>query len=212
MTRKKESSAAPDGNIPIAKTARGASRFALAQSTSRLELLDEDGKSDNAFRQFLYDFSVLASQLETARAYLASHIGVTAPQYNILMVIARRQGLEGISVSDVARFLHVSVAFVTTEARKLENIGLVEKRPNPNDARGTLLTLSPQGQASVREVEPERMFVNDHLFHSLSREDFQQMSHSMTAMLDDFANTIQMLQMRKDRDKRAQRTRERQLG
>jgi DNA-binding MarR family transcriptional regulator len=196
----------PDTHAPAgrkAKTPQDNGEFRIGLSTSREELLDEGGNSDNDLRQFLYDFSVLASQLETARAHLAAHIGVTPPQYNILMVIARKQGKDGISVSDVARRLHVSVAFVTTEARKLENIGLIVKKPNPNDARGTLLMLSPDGEACVHDVEPERLFVNDQLFQSLTRDDFRHLSRAMTAMLDDFAHTIAMLQMRQERSKRA---------
>jgi DNA-binding MarR family transcriptional regulator len=182
--------------------AQAGDRLKLGLSTSRPELLEAGGESDQRFRQFLYDFSVLATQLETARSYLASHVGVTSPQYNILMVIARRQGDDGVSVSDVARFLHVSGAFVTTEVRKLEALGLVVKKPNPNDARSTLLSLSAEGEARVRDVEPERVFVNDNLFQNLSEQDFQHLSHTLASMLDDFANTIQLLQLRQARNKR----------
>jgi DNA-binding MarR family transcriptional regulator len=187
-------------------------KFQLAPSTSKPELLDEGGDSDHKFRQFLYDFSVLATQLEAARSYLATHVGVTSPQYNILMIIARKQGDQGVSVSDVARFLHVTGAFITAEVRKLENIGLVEKRPNPNDARSTLLRLSAEGEARIRDVEPERLFVNDNLFQNLSGEDFQHLSTTLSSLLDDFANTIQMLQMRQERNKRAQAARNRNVG
>ncbi|WP_158598115.1 MarR family winged helix-turn-helix transcriptional regulator [Noviherbaspirillum saxi] len=195
---------------PVVAESNG--KFQLRPSTSKLELLDEGGNTDHRFRQFLYDFSVLATQLETARAYLAAHVGVTSPQYNILMIIARNQGEEGVSVSDVARYLHVTGAFITAEVRKLENIGLVEKRPNPNDARSTLLRLSPEGETRIRDVEPERLFVNDNLFQNLSGKDFQHLSATLSSLLDDFANTNQMLQMRQERNKRAQASRNRKVG
>lgn len=183
--------------------AQAGDRLELGLSTSRPELLEDGGQSDQRFRQFLYDFSVLANQLETARSYLAAHVGVTSPQYNILMVIARRQGDDGISVSDVARFLHVSGAFVTSEVRKLEALGLVVKKPNPNDARSTLLTLSAEGETRIRDVEPERVLVNDNLFQNLSEKDFQHLSRILGSMLDDFANTIQLLQFRQAKNQRA---------
>jgi DNA-binding MarR family transcriptional regulator len=197
---------------PQAASKANSGKFELALSTSKPELLDDGGTADHRFRQFLYDFSVLAAQLEAARAYLATHVGVTSPQYNILMVIARKQGDNGVSVSDVARYLHVTGAFITAEVRKLENVGLVEKRPNPNDARSTLLRLSLEGEARIRDVEPERLFVNDNLFQHLSGEDFQHLSTTLSSLLDDFANTIQMLQMRQERNRRAQTARNRKVG
>jgi hypothetical protein len=62
--------------------------FNLLPIVSKWELLDEDRTSDREFRQFLYDFSVLGVHLESARAYLASQIGNSSPQYNIVMILA----------------------------------------------------------------------------------------------------------------------------
>ena len=62
--------------------------FHLALSASLVELLDEGGKTDHRFRQLLYDFSTLGASLEVARAYLASQLGISPPQYNIAMIVA----------------------------------------------------------------------------------------------------------------------------
>jgi len=86
---------------------------------SKKELLDVSGTTDKKFRQFLYDLSVIAAQLDVARGYLASQLGVSPPQYNILMVIAQYQHPEGVSLSEVAKHLHVSIAHITNEIKKL---------------------------------------------------------------------------------------------
>jgi hypothetical protein len=91
--------------------------FHLALSASLVELLDEGGKTDHRFRQLLYDFSTLGASLEVARAYLASQLGISPPQYNIAMIVANHQNTGGISVTDVARRLHVSTAFITLEGQ-----------------------------------------------------------------------------------------------
>ena len=113
--------------------------FHLALSASLAELLDEGGKTDHRFRQLLYDFSTLGASLEVARAYLASQLGISPPQYNIAMIVANHQNTGGISVTDVAKRLHVSTAFITLEAGSLEQAGLIEKKPNPKDRRGIFL-------------------------------------------------------------------------
>ena len=112
LPRERAFSAAPDKETRV----KGKdSPFHLSLSASLVELLDEGGKTDHRFRQLLYDFSTLGASLEVARAYLASQLGISPPQYNIAMIVANHQNTGGINVSDVARRLHVSTAFITLE-------------------------------------------------------------------------------------------------
>jgi DNA-binding MarR family transcriptional regulator len=178
---------------PSTNAAGKANRFKLPLSISKSDLLDEDGVSDLRFRQLLYDFSVLGSSLEVARAYLASLSGITSPQYNIAMIIAQYQGAAGVSVTSVAQHLHVTTAFITLEAGRLERSGWIEKRQNPSDGRGILLRLTQKGEANVQRIAPQRLIVNDHLFGKLSGKDFRHLAQTLAALIDDFAETIDML-------------------
>ena len=173
---------------------RGSSQlFMLAPTVSIPALLDEVGGGDRDFRQLLYDIAIAAAHLEAARSYLAGHMGVTSPQYNMMMVIAQYEDRAGISVSDIASHLHVSNTFVTSESKKLIEAGLLDKLPNPADARGVLLRLTPKGEARVGALEPELLFVNDHLFRHLSREDFRGLARTVASLIDDFTQTIAIL-------------------
>ena len=169
------------------------SAFHLALSASLVDLLDEGGQTDHRFRQLLYDFSTLGASLEVARSYLASQLGISPPQYNIAMILANHQNTGGISVSDVAKRLHVSTAFITLEAGSLEQAGLIEKRPNPKDRRGVFLRLTRRGETLVASIGPERQRVNDHLFGSLSAKEFRRLCDTLSSLLDDFAYTVRLL-------------------
>ncbi len=190
LPRERAFSAAPHKETRV--NGKG-STFRLALSASLVELLDEGGKTDHRFRQLLYDFSTLGASLEVARAYLASHLGISPPQYNIAMIVANHQNTGGINVSDVARRLHVSTAFITLESGSLEQAGLIEKKPNPKDRRGVLLRLTRRGESLVERIGPERQRVNDHLFGSLSAKDFRRLSETLSSLLDDFAYTVRLL-------------------
>lgn len=161
-------------------------------SASSPALLDLQGKTDHRFRQFLYDFSTLGASLEIVRSYLASLLGLTSPQYNIIMVLANAGG-KGISVSEVARRLHVSTAFITAEGINLESAGLIEKHRNPNDGRGVLLHLTQLGWERVAQIGPERQRINDNLFGSLSARDFRYLAETLASLLDDFNYTVRMI-------------------
>jgi DNA-binding MarR family transcriptional regulator len=161
------------------------------------ELLDEDGVSDRRFRQLLYDFSALGAYLECAREYFASEVGLSAPEYNCAMIIAQYQGSTGVSVSEVAKHLHVSTAFVTSVTGKLEQAGLIRKHRNPNDGRGILLLLTKLGKARLREIEPQRLLINNSLFRSITTEDFRSLARIATLLIDDFATTVNMIKVMK---------------
>ncbi len=185
--------AAASGRKPKSKIVKMTGHvFRLPLSATRVELLDKGGATDHRFRQLLHDFSALAAALEMARAHLASIVGLTSPQYNIAMVLANYQNAGGIRVSDVAKRLHVSTAFITSEAGNLEQAGLVSKRPNPGDGRGVLLRLTPRGEDLMRQVGPERQWVNDRLFASLTAKSFRDLSKALAVLLDDFTSTVNL--------------------
>lgn len=176
--------------IPKRRTKSG-----LMPTVSSPAVLDSAGGGDRAFRQLLYDISIAASHLESARAYLASHLGVTSPQYNMIMVIAQYEGSAGLSVNEIADHLHVSGTFVTAEIKKLVRLGMVIKEPNPADARSVLIRLSEEGDRQVRAIHPELLFVNDHLFEHISQSDFKALSRIIASLIHDFSRTVAMLQV-----------------
>jgi DNA-binding MarR family transcriptional regulator len=175
-----------------AKTTKASRTHQMTLSASSAALLDPQGKTDHRFRQFLYDFSTLGVSLEIVRSYLASLLGLTSPQYNIIMVLANGDS-NGIGVSEVARRLHVSTAFITAEGINLESAGLIEKHRNPNDGRGVLLHLTQLGWKHVTQIAPERQKINDHLFGSLSAPDFHTLSETLASLLDDFNYTVRLI-------------------
>lgn len=158
-------------------------------------VLDRADGGDRKFRQLLYDIASAATLLESARGYLAARLGVTSPQYNMIMVIAQYEADAGISVNEIAEHLHVSGTFVTVEIKKLERAGLVVKTPNPVDARSVLVKLSAEGEQNVLALEPELHFVNDHLFQRISTTDFESLSRIFSSLIGDFSRTVAMLQV-----------------
>jgi DNA-binding MarR family transcriptional regulator len=165
----------------------------LSPSVSLPALLDKGPVPDRTFRQFIYDMSVVGAHLESARQYLAERLGVTSPQYNIVMIIARSGSEAGVRVSDVADRLNVTGAFVTTEVKKLVKAGLIVKRSNPDDGRGVLLTLSDTGIERVKAIEPDLLMVNDRLFGTLDREQFRQLAATVGSLVPVFGQTVAVL-------------------
>jgi len=183
--------------------AKGNRPFEAPLTVSRPELVDAGGRSDRSFRQLVYDLSVAGTQLEVARAYLASQLNVSSPRYNIIMVVAQYQGTKGVSVSEVARHLHVTTAHVGFEVKTLELEGWVERIVNPDDRRSTLLKITRDSEQRVSGLGDELRFVNDHLFRNVTAEDFAALSRLVAQIVDDFSETIALLEAKQAKRKRA---------
>jgi DNA-binding MarR family transcriptional regulator len=104
-----------------------------------------------------------------ARSYLASKLGVSAPQYNILMVIAQYQHPEGIPLSEVANHLNVSVAHITNEIKKLGPSGLISSDVNPKDRRVRLVKIHPLAEKKFIELGYHQRNTNNSLFANLTK-------------------------------------------
>lgn len=157
--------------------------FRLPPTVATGALTDEG--SDARFRQMIYDLFTVSVGMDAVRGALANTLGVSGPQYSILMAIARLQGAEGVAVSRVAGQLHVTGPFVTVEAGKLARRGLVEKRRNPNDGRGVLLRLSAEGEDRLTALAPAVRAVNDRFFGALDRAEFLSLARIAAVLVRD---------------------------
>jgi MarR family transcriptional regulator, organic hydroperoxide resistance regulator len=129
-----------------------------------------DGRDDQ-FRATLDDLLTFAMRLQQVREALAKRIKLSPPQYNILMILAHT-GQAGITISQMAERLRVSVPFVVQETGRLEQAGLVAKIPDADDKRRVILELTSQSRKLLTEIAPLQVEVNDVLFSELSRSDF----------------------------------------
>jgi len=72
-------------------------------------------------------------------------LGISPPQYNIAMIVANHQNTGGISVTDVARRLHVSTAFITLEAGSLEQARADREEATPRTGAVYFCRLTRRG-------------------------------------------------------------------
>jgi len=140
-------------------------------------------QSDQQFRLLVQNLLTVSRRLEMARDYFGRCINVTGPQYNLLMTVAQLQGTTGVSVGSVAQAMYVSSAFVTSETGKLADVGLIRKRPNPEDGRGALLSLAPVGRSKIDRLIGEIRTVNDLFFGLLGAQPFAELCASAGALV-----------------------------
>ncbi len=78
-------------------------------------------------------------------------VQLTASEFGITSVI---NALGPITPKELARFLGFPMPTLSTHLKRLEARGDVARRPNPDDGRSVLLTLTEEGRRSVAEARP----------------------------------------------------------
>jgi len=174
------------------QSSRKPSAFRLPATVSRPALLERG--SDSRFRQLVYDLLTISVRMETVRTHLARRIGITGPQYSVLVAIAQFQGADGVSVGKVAAVLHVSGAFITAETRELDRLGLVMKAINPRDRRGVLLRLTPKGERQMLALSPAITAVNDKFFAPLMRTAFHAFADNAVKLVNSSREVTELIE------------------
>jgi DNA-binding MarR family transcriptional regulator len=152
-------------------------------TTARPELT-ADGTGER-FRQLVNDLLTLSVRMDAVRGRFAELVGVTPPQYTILVTVAQLESaLGGAAVRTVAEHMHVSGAFVTAETGKLAKKGLIAKRPNPSDGRSVLVTLTQRGRKALDAALPHIRAVNDVFFGKLGAEEFERLAAAAARIVE----------------------------
>jgi DNA-binding MarR family transcriptional regulator len=128
--------------------------------------------SDAELRTLLYDLVAYSHRLHACREAFALIAGLSPVQYEILMIAGRSAGLP---VGEVAARLHRSGAFITIEANKLVERGIITKAADPEDGRRVLLQVTAAGAALIRRLSPYQVRVNDELFGQLDAKRFREL-------------------------------------
>jgi MarR family transcriptional regulator, organic hydroperoxide resistance regulator len=158
-----------------------AASYVLPPTATSPALLEKG--SDRRFRTLVNDLFTIASRMEVVRAHLGRRMGISGPQYSLLVAVAHLQGVRGVSVGAIAQAMHVSSAFITAETGKMAKLGLLLKRSNPDDRRSVLISLAPAGRLELDRVSAEIRAVNDLFFGTLDAASFVALSTAAQALV-----------------------------
>jgi DNA-binding MarR family transcriptional regulator len=96
-------------------------------------------------------FALYSASLATTRVYkpLLEPLGLTYPQYLVLMVLWQRDGL---SVGELGERLYLDSGTLTPLLKRMEAAGWLHRERAADDERRVVVTLSPEGRALRRRA------------------------------------------------------------
>src|SRR5262245_42335958 len=99
-------------------------------------------KNQDAVKRFTWAISSISVHLEELRHFWAKTLGVSGPQWMILMALSDLDQGQGVPVNVVSKMLHVDSSFVTTQSKLLEKKGFIRRKPSLEDARIVQMSLT----------------------------------------------------------------------
>jgi MarR family transcriptional regulator, organic hydroperoxide resistance regulator len=128
-------------------------------------LMDESVKKDqDAIRRFSWEIASISAHLEELRHFWARTLGITGPQWMIIMALADHDQGEGVAVNVVSKMLHVDPSFVTTQSKLLEKKGFVRRKTATEDARIVKMSLTDKTSKHMANLAAQQESLNDFIF------------------------------------------------
>lgn len=129
--------------------------------------MGEPDQLDKAVRDFIWNIVEIHSQLEEIHKSWAEMMGITEPQWLILMAINEMDEGRGVSGIAVANKLRIHPAFVTNQTKKLEEKEFLSRVISPDDARFLQISLTARAQAEITKLSNKRQALNLTMFAGL---------------------------------------------
>ncbi len=93
--------------------------------------------------EFMRTLWALDHALQSASKRMESRLRITAPQRLVVRIVGR---YPGISAGELSEILHLHPSTLTGILKRLGDRGLLERHPDPSDARRALLSLTSKGR------------------------------------------------------------------
>jgi DNA-binding MarR family transcriptional regulator len=109
--------------------------------------------------------------------------GLSRASWDVLASLRRTGAPYELSPTALYRGLMRSSGAMTNRLHRLEQAGLVERRPDPRDGRGVVVRLTERGRRLVDEVAPEHMENERRLLAALSAQERERLEAILRRLL-----------------------------
>ncbi|MGY4430782.1 DNA-binding MarR family transcriptional regulator [Bradyrhizobium sp. F1.13.1] len=144
--------------------------------------MGDENQLDKGITDFVWSIVEIHSQLEEIHKRWAEMIGISEPQWLILMAIDEIDEGRGVSGISVANKLRIHPAFVTNQTKKLEEKGLLSRVTSLDDARFLQISLTDMARAEVAALSSKRQALNLTMFAGLDQASLDYLNKRLAAI------------------------------
>ncbi len=127
---------------------------------------------------------------------LREEYGISLARFDLMAVLHRHQ--DGLTMSEVGRYLRVSGGNVTGLVDRLEREGLVARKQHPTDRRSIMVGLSERGRTTFEDMARHHKGWVAEIFAWLEEKDMAELYDLLTAVRDSAADAANQAQSIKE--------------
>ena len=140
------------------------------------------GRNHEIARRFAWEIAAINVHLQDIRYFWAKTLGVSGPQWMILMALADLDQGEGVPVKVVSKMLHVDPSFVTTQSKMLEKKGFLRRKTSDDDARVVQMSLTDKTYKHIAGLAAQQEELNKFIFAEFSDRELGEFTAKLTAL------------------------------
>jgi DNA-binding MarR family transcriptional regulator len=110
--------------------------------------------------------------------------GLTRGDFDVLATLRRADEPYRLTPTELSRAMMISSGGTTKRVDRLEERGLLERSPDPNDRRGVVVALTPQGVAVVDEAVTAHVADEQRVLSALDGDDQRLLIGLLDALLE----------------------------
>lgn len=139
-------------------------------------------KNQEVVRRFIWEIASISVHLEELRQFWARALGISGPQWMILMALADLDKADGVPVNVVSKMLHVDPSFVTTQSKLLEKKGFLRRRPSATDARVVQMSLTDRTYKHLASLAAQQEALDEFIFEEFDDRALTEFTDRLTAL------------------------------
>ena len=139
-------------------------------------------KNQDTIRRFAWVINSVGVHLEELRYFWAKALGISGPQWMILMALADLDDKDGVPVNVVSKKLHVDPSFVTTQSKMLEKKGFLRRKTSTEDARVVQMSLTDKTYKQMAGLAAQQEALNEFVFAELSNKQLDELIDTLSGL------------------------------
>ena len=103
--------------------------------------------------------------------------------FDVLATLLRNGSPHQLTPARLAADAMITSSAVAQRLNRLEARGLITREPNPEDGRGSLVTLTPAGKAAVEETLPDHLAAEEEMLAALGPDERATLAELLSRVL-----------------------------
>src|SRR4030081_3591587 len=157
-------------------------RQTLKGKAKRADSKELAARNQDTVRRFAWEIVSINVHLQEIRYFWAKTLGISGPQWMILMALADLDEGGGVPVKVVSKMLHVDSSFVTTQSKMLEKKGFVRRKTSADDARIVEMSLTDKSHKHMANLASQQEALNEFIFAEFSDRELAEFTGKLASL------------------------------